>query len=223
MSDIGSIALIVSEIARVTTSQRLFIGWGHNPSLWIVPRDLSCPDHYLKYRWECFLSDNRDRDWGYNTIAPFESIARGPRQGPQGPKSRLFVLVNWRYTVHSIQNPGEAIRASLWTGFFKVVGARGVQLRWSLWTFYRRAMKRVDFLWYAETRFAEWEIKGLHCDAWRVLLRFNAANDTQRREKNESQVFCCDVHFTWRCSRSCAKLQSENCGKYSWHSRTTSL
>lgn len=59
-----------------------------------------------------------------------------------------------------------------------------------------RNEKSCDFLWYAETRFAEWEIKGRHRDAWRVLLRFNAANDTLRREKNESQVF--DVRITWR-------------------------
>lgn len=41
-----------------------------NPSQPLFPlsKGLLYPDHYLKYRWECFLSDNRDHDWGLNTI-----------------------------------------------------------------------------------------------------------------------------------------------------------
>lgn len=34
-------------------------------------RGSPCRDHYLKYRWECFLFDNRGSDWGLSTIAGF--------------------------------------------------------------------------------------------------------------------------------------------------------
>lgn len=80
----------------------------------------------------------------------------------------------------------------------KVVGKGGSIKLVSANILSARNEKSCDFLWYEETRFADWEIKGLHRDAWRVLLRFNAGNDTPRREKNESQVFCRDVRFTWR-------------------------
>lgn len=57
--------------------------------------------------------------------------------------------------------------------------------------------KSCEFLWYCQARFAEWKIKGTSRDAWRVLLRFNAGNDTLRREKNgaSSAEAMCVLHL----------------------------
>lgn len=108
-------------------------------------------------------------------------------------RPRLFVLVNWRCSVHYSETPASGSGGLIFKTRRRSGGSINVVFVNILSA---RNEKSCDFLWYAETRFAEWEIKGLHRDAWRVLLRFNAANDTRRREKNESQVF--DVRFTWR-------------------------